>query len=66
MQADPLLARLQGADAEELAAAQRAQDDTIMRLWPCFDTVEIAAYLRVAESVIANRLAKLRDARARV
>lgn len=65
MQADSLLQRLQNAELEAATEVQRERDNTIMRMWGKFDTVEIAAYLHVDESVVANRLAKLRDARHR-
>lgn len=70
MQADPLLERLKDAeklsDQAEHDAAQARSDAAILEGWRRgFNTVQIAEYQRVPESVVANRLAQLRDAEAR-
>lgn len=62
---DTLLERLQNGQKLQRLADDRAiadgLDTAIKRLWPKFDTVEIARYAKVDESKVANRLAQLRD-----
>jgi hypothetical protein len=68
--ADPLLDRLMVVDRLDEEAERAAElartDGEILEGWRRgFNTQQIAEYQRVPESVVANRLAKLRDARFR-
>lgn len=65
---DALLAKLRDAQETqrlaEAAVIQSEFDATIVRLWkrkPPLNTAEMAQFAHVHESVVANRLAHLRD-----
>lgn len=62
---DFLLDKLRSAQTIAAIADHVAIDDPIdamiCRMWPDFDTADIARKADMQESIIANRLARLRD-----